>query len=255
MPMGPMGPRMPWQWCVFFFSSLEVADWRKNIQAMHWCRWISQHLATGWLLGECLHFTTPGATKNFHICHLSPQVLDSGGWIHRGSGANATGRKSFWKKKTWAMSSKCWPKSTSQASGEYALRFYMRCCSSIILRICRETETNSPQYVRYDLENQYQGTVSKFWATLWTWSSEARWIFMDICYFWGRTICLSRGKGAWGHNKSNFHIESWNFKLRIHVASLAGSTRMYSHGTFWQSSVIELQSGQQAERNHGTREY
>ena len=75
MPMGPMGPRMPWQWCVFFFSSLEVADWRKNIQAMHWCRWISQHLATGWLLGECLHFTTPGATKKFpHLPSLAPNL-------------------------------------------------------------------------------------------------------------------------------------------------------------------------------------
>lgn len=77
----------------FFLSSLEVADWRKNIQAMHWCRWISQHLATGWLLGECFHFTTPGATNfaTFHLC-LLPQILDSGGWLHRGSGANATGQ-------------------------------------------------------------------------------------------------------------------------------------------------------------------
>lgn len=123
-----------------------------------------------------------------------------------------------------------------------------------------ETETNSPQYIYsitlYDLDN-HQETVetlcqSKLWAPLWTWSNGARRIAFTV---WGRAICLSRGKGAWGH--VNFHIESWNesdetFELSNFGSmfrGLAGSTGMYSHGTFWQSSLIELQSGQ-AERNN-----
>lgn len=88
---------------------------------------------------------------------------------------------------------------------------------------------------------------SKLWAPLWTWSSGARQIAFTV---WGRAICLSRGKGAWG--PVNFHIESWNesdetFELSNFGSmfrGLAGSTGMYSHGTFWQSSLIELQSGQ-----------
>lgn len=49
------------------------------------------------------------------------------------SKCNRPRKSAFWK---------CWSKSTSSPTfaGEYALRFHMRCCSSIILRICRDTE-------------------------------------------------------------------------------------------------------------------